>query len=72
MWNEYLEDAGDEAGGAKQDNGCQLHAGVGVGLIEEDGKGEAGKEEGDETTKEDEKNPSASSLWSILQILTWR
>ena len=72
QWNEYLKDAGEEAGGAEQDDGCHLHAGVRAGLREEDGKGEAGKEESVETTREDEKSPSASSLWSILEILAWR
>ena len=72
QWNEYLNDAGEEAGGAEQDDGCHLHAGVRAGLREEDGKGEAGKEEGVETTREDEKSSSASSLRSILEILAWR
>ena len=72
QWNQYLNDAGEEAGGAEQDDGCHLHAGVRAGLREEDGKGEAGKEEGVETTREDEKSSSASSLWSILEILAWR
>ena len=72
QWNEYLNDAGEEAGGAEQDDGCHLHAGVRAGLREEDGKGEAGKEEGVETTREDEKSSSASSLRSILEIFAWR
>ena len=72
QWNEYLNDGGEEAGGAEQDDGCHLHAGVRAGLREEDGKGEAGKEESVETTREDEKSSSASSLWSILEILAWR
>ena len=72
QWNQYLNDAGEEAGGAEQDDGCHLHAGVRAGLREEDGKGEAGKEESVETTREDEKSSSASSLWSILEILAWR
>ena len=72
QWNEYLNDAGEEAGGAEQDDGCHLHAGVRAGLREEDGKGEAGKEESVETTREDEKSSSASSLRSILEILAWR
>ena len=72
QWNEYLKDAGEEAGGAEQDDGCHLHAGVRAGLVEEDDKGEASNGNGDETTKEDEKSPSASSLWSIPEILAWR
>ena len=72
LWKEYLTHNTEEAGGAKQDDGCHLHAGVRARLVEEDGKGEAGKEEGEETTREDEKSPSASSLWGILEILAWR
>ena len=72
QWNEYLDDAGEKAGGTKQDNGCHLHPGVRARLIEENGSGEAGNGNGDETTTEDEKSPSASSLWSILEIVAWR
>ena len=72
QWNEYLYDAGEKAGGTKQDNGCHLHPGVWSRLIEEYSSGEAGNGNGDETTTEDEKSPSASSLWSILEIVAWR
>ena len=41
-------------------------------MVEEDGEGEDGKEEGDEATRKDEKNPSSSSLWNILEILVSR
>ena len=41
-------------------------------LGEEDGKGEAGKEESIEATNKDENNPSSPSLWSILEILPLR
>ena len=41
-------------------------------LVEEDGKGEAGKEESIEATNKDKNNPSAPSLRSILEILPLR
>ena len=41
-------------------------------LVEEDGKGEADKEESIEATNKDENNPSAPALRSILEILPLR